>query len=147
MGLPIPGPGGIGADKSGRLDVQPATLDQVVANPKLLDRLALGADAPYWARKADLKRAVALVEASPLYLSPRAKRIESRLTGEQRLVLNAEPSQQAARFKAAGVGDVRLWELPYTTLQRRLGPEPDAVIRATPGLRAVHEQLLAAPAL
>ena len=65
LGLPIPGPGGIGADKSGRLDVQPATLDQVTANPKLLDRLA--ADEPYWARKADLKRAVALVEASPLY--------------------------------------------------------------------------------
>ena len=125
LGLPIPGPAGIAADQSGRLDVQPATLDQVVANPGLLDRLAL--DTPYWARKADLKRAVALVEASPLYLSPRAKRIESRLTGEQRLVLNAEPSRQTARFKAAGVGDVRLWELPYTTLQRRLTLEPQAV--------------------
>ena len=41
LGLPIPAPGGIAADKSGRLDVQPATLDQVVADPKLLDRLAL----------------------------------------------------------------------------------------------------------
>ncbi|MEI8374773.1 MAG: hypothetical protein WCJ35_18265 [Planctomycetota bacterium] len=129
LGLPIPGPHGIAADKSGRLDVHPATLDQVAANPKLLDRLALGSDAPYWAKKADLKRAVVLVEASPLYLSPRAKRVESRLTGEQRLVLNAEPSQQAARFKAAGVSDVRLWNLPYTTLQRRLALEPDAVIQ------------------
>ncbi|MGA2255818.1 MAG: tetratricopeptide repeat protein [Thermoguttaceae bacterium] len=127
LGLPIPAPGGIVADKSGRLDIQPATLDQVVANPKLLDRLT--GDAPYWARNADLKRVIAWVEASPLYVSPRAKRIESRLTGEQRLVLNAEPSQQAAHFKAAGVGNVRLWELPYTTLQRRFALEPNAVIQ------------------
>ena len=91
-----------------------------------------------------MKRVVALVEASPLYLSPRAKRIESRLTGEQRLVLNAEPSQQAARFKAAGVGDVRLWDLPYTTLQRRLALKPRCRHPATFGLRAVHEQLPAA---
>jgi tetratricopeptide (TPR) repeat protein len=127
LGLPIPAPGGIAADKAGRLDVQPATLDQVLANPKLLDQLGQGADAPYWVRQADVKRAVALVEASPLYLSPRARRIESRLTGEQRLVLNAEPSQQAARIKSAGMGDVRLWELPYTTLQRRLALGPGAV--------------------
>ena len=53
--------------------------------------------------------------------------IESRLTGEQRLVLNAEPSPQAARFKAAGVSDVRLWDLPYTTLQRRLALPSSAV--------------------
>ncbi len=127
LGLPIPAPGGIGADKSGRLDVQPATLDQVVTSPQLLDKLAVAADAPYWARKADLKRVVALVEASPLYLSPRTRRIESRLTGDQRLVLNAEPSQQAARIKTSGVGDVRLWELPYTTLKRRLALQPPAV--------------------
>ena len=120
LGLPVPGPSGIQADKSGRLDVQPATLGQVMADPKLLDRLALGADSPYWVRKADLKQVAALVEASPMYLAPRAKRIESRLTGERKLVLNAEPSQQAARIRAAGVGDVRLWDLPYTTLQRRL---------------------------
>jgi tetratricopeptide (TPR) repeat protein len=128
LGLPIPGPDGIAADKSGRLDVQPATLDQVAANPKLLDRLSPKADAPYWARKADLKRAVALIEASPMYLSPRAKRIESRLTGEQRLVLSAEPSQLAVRFQGSGVGHVRLWELPYLTLKRRLAVGPETIV-------------------
>ena len=44
-------------------------------------------------------------------------------------MLNAEPSQQAARFKAAGVGDVRLWDLPYTTLRRRVAMAPNAVIQ------------------
>ncbi len=142
LGLPIPGPDGVTADKSGRLDVQPATLDQVVANPELLDRLASGAGAPYWAKKADLKRAVALVEASPLYLLPRAKRIESRLTGEQKLVLNAEPSQQAARFKAAGVDDVQLWELPYTTLQRRQDLDAEAVLERL----VAYEPFMSSPA-
>ena len=142
LGLPIPGPDGIGADNAGRLDVLPATLNQVVASPKLLDRLAPEADAPYWARKADLKRAVVLVEASPLYISPRAKRIESRLTGEQKLVLNAEPSRQAARFQAAGVGDVRLWDLPYTTLQRRLAMAPGAVAQRL----LAYEPFMSSPA-
>jgi tetratricopeptide (TPR) repeat protein len=130
LGLPIPAPGGIDdhgymvPDKSGQLDVQPATLDQVAADPKLLEQLASGRDKPYWVKAADLGRAVALIEASPLYVSARAGQIQSRLAGEQRLVLNVGASQQAARFKAAGVGDVRLWELPYTTLQHRraLGP-------------------------
>jgi len=125
--LPIPGPDGITADKAGRLDVQPATLDQITKNPKLLDRLALGSDAPYWAQKADLKRVVAWVEASPIYCSPRAKRIEARLTGNQKLVLNAEPSQQGDHLKAVGLSDARLWNLPYTTLQRRLASDPDVV--------------------
>jgi tetratricopeptide (TPR) repeat protein len=129
LGLPIPAADGIAADQAGRLDVQPATLEQVAANPKLLDRLGVGAGAPYWARKADLKRVAALIEASPLYLSPRARRIGARLTGEQKLVLNTEPSQQATGFKAAGVGEVRLWELPYTTLQRRLALSPDAIVQ------------------
>jgi hypothetical protein len=129
LGLPIPAPGGIVADKSDQLDVQPATLDQVVADPKLLERLAPSSDKPYWVQAAGLKRVVALLESSPIYLSPRAERIEARLTGEKRLVLSAAPSRQAARFKAAGVGDVRLWDLPYTTLQRRLALEPRAVLK------------------
>ncbi len=127
LGLPIPAPGGIAADKSGQLDVQPATLDQVREDPKLLERLAQGTDKPYWVKADDLKGVVALVESSPLYLSPRARRIESRLTGEQRLVLNAEPSQQAARFKAAGVAKAEIWQLPYRTLERRLALGPKAV--------------------
>jgi len=113
--------------------VKKADLKHVVAlveaspfarDPKNLDRLALAADQPYWVKKADLKHVVALVEASPLYLEPRAKRIEASLAGDRKLVLGAKPSQQAARLKAAGVGDVRLWELPYATLQRRMAMTP-----------------------
>jgi hypothetical protein len=69
------------------------------------------------------------VEASPLYLEPRARRIESRLVGDRKLVLSAEPSQQSARYKAAGLADVRLWQLPYTTIHHRLALGPEAVSR------------------
>lgn len=126
LGLPVPAANGITAGKAGELDVLPAALDQVIANPKLLEKLA-GANSPSWASKADLKHAAALVEASPLYVEPRAKRMEASLAGERKMVLSAEPSQQAARFKAAGIGDVRLWELPYTTLQRRMAMAPAVV--------------------
>jgi tetratricopeptide (TPR) repeat protein len=126
--LPIAGPRGIVADNLGRLDVEPATLSEIGANPKLLEAMSPTTDRPYWALKSDLKRAVALVEASPLYLEPRSKRVESRLSGKLRMVLNAEPSQQAAHFKAAGVGEVRLWEQPYTTLKRRLALDTNEVI-------------------
>jgi tetratricopeptide (TPR) repeat protein len=126
--LPVPGPHGV-VDKSGRLDVVPAALDEVMEDPRLLDRFSIGANSSYWARKADLNKVVALVDASPIYLAPRAKRVASNLTGDNRLVLDAEPSQQRERFKAAGMDQdhVRLWELPYRTLQRRLGSSFQAV--------------------
>jgi len=128
LGLPIPAANGIAAGKSGQLEIQPATLDQVVKDPRLLDRLARAADEPYWAGKADLAHAVILLEASPLYMEPRARRMEALLAGERKLVLSAEPSQQAARFKAAGVSDVRIWELPYATLEHRMAASPQIII-------------------
>ena len=65
LGLPIPAPGGIVADKSGQLDVQPATLEQVKEDPKLLERLAQGTDKPYWVKADDLKGVVALSSRRP----------------------------------------------------------------------------------
>jgi len=70
-----------------------------------------------------------LIEASPIYITPRVRRIEARLAGKQTLVLNAEPSQQAARIKTAGVSDLRIWQLPYRTLQRRMAMPLPAVLQ------------------
>ena len=128
LGLPVPAPKGISAGKLGELVIEPATLAQVVADPKLLDRLAISPREPYWAEHADLKQAVALIEASPLYVEPRAKRMEESLAGDRKMVLNAEPSQQAKNFKAAGIGDVRMWEVPYATLQARMAMGPVEVL-------------------
>jgi hypothetical protein len=127
LGLPIAAPKGLSAGKQGELEIMPATLEEVVADPKLLDQMAAVPDAPYWAAKADVKHAVALIEASPLYLEPRAKRMEASLTGDQKMVLSTNPTAQAAHFKAAGATDARLWDLPYTTLQRRMAMRPQDV--------------------
>jgi hypothetical protein len=125
LGSPIPAPHGLSVGKSGQMEVLPATLSQVIADPKILDHMAAGGK-PYWPAAADLKHAVVLLEASPIYLEQRAKRIQDSLAGERKMVLYAAPFPQAARFKAAGVGisDVQLWTLPYDTLQRRMAATP-----------------------
>ena len=85
----------------GQLAIQPATLAQVVAEPKLLRRLDAGPSHKYGVEASDLKHVAALLEASPDYLSRRMKLLESRLAGEQRMVLTTAPSEHAERWKAA----------------------------------------------
>jgi tetratricopeptide (TPR) repeat protein len=120
LGLPVPGPKGVRLDEHGQLDVPPATWKQVVADPKVLGRADQDANHPYWVRRADLKKLTVLVEASPLYLSLRAKLLESHLAGKDSLVLSADPAAQADRLKtAADAAEAGLWRLPQETLRRR----------------------------
>ncbi|MEX2142403.1 MAG: hypothetical protein WD894_24255 [Pirellulales bacterium] len=111
LGLPIPGPDGRGI----------ATLAQAVADDALLRQLDLDEKRLYPVKSEDLQQVAALVEASPGYLSRRMKFLESRLGGEQRLVLTASP--QAIEEKLAGAAHVRpkvaLWTRPYETLRLR----------------------------
>ncbi len=128
LGLPIP------ASKSTGPNPLPATLEQVVADPHLLDRLDVDADQPYWAKKGDLKHVAVMVEASPLYVSQRGRVMESRMAGPQKVVLGTNPTVQGERIKAAAgsltkTAEIRLWTLPYTTLERRLDLEPELVCR------------------
>ena len=138
LGLPIPAANGITADKAGELDILPATLDQVVATPKLLEDWPAAPNSPYWASKADLKHAVALVEASPLYVEPRAKRMEASLAGERKMVLNAEPSQQAARFKAVGIRDVRTLGIALRDAPSPNGDRTDRGLRPAAVVPSLH---------
>lgn len=128
LGVPIPGPRGLRLNSSGQLDIEPATLKQVLDHPELMSRLDPDPQSkPYWARRADLKRLVVLVEASPVYLSKRARMIESCLAGQQSVVLSTDATAQAQRMKAtANAADYKPWPLPYQTLTRRwraTGPE------------------------
>jgi tetratricopeptide (TPR) repeat protein len=120
LGLPIPAPDGIQAGRVGQLEIRPATLDQVLADSKLLRRLDLDAEHPYPVNKLDRKRLVMLVEGSPLSLSRRAKLVEARLVGKQKMVLTASPTAQAQRLQAAAhASGSRLWPLPFAALRRR----------------------------
>lgn len=120
FGLPIAGRRGPSLGPDGRLWVEPAALEEMIEEPALLDRLAAAPDRSYRVRAEDLRRVVALVEASPACLSWRMERLESRLSGEQRLVLSVQPSRLARRFgEQPGVRAVGLWTLPFETYRRR----------------------------
>lgn len=120
LGLPIPAPGEIRRAASGELDIQPATLAQVAADDSLLRRLDADEANPYPIKAALLKQVVALVEASPPYLSQRMRMVESRLAGAERLVLATSPSEVAGRLKQCEhVAEARLWLVPYQLLYQR----------------------------
>ncbi len=105
LGLPLPGPNGTGI----------ATLAQVKADPAILRQLDLDAKQTYPVDAAALGKLTALVEASPLYLSKRAKRIEAQLAGEHRVVLTASPSRVAELIRSQ-VSAVKLWSIEQRTV-------------------------------
>lgn len=108
LGLPLPGP-------------EPesvATLAQIAGDDGLLRKLDLDAKHVYPLHAADAAKATACIEASPVYLERRTAMIESRLTGDEKLVLSLDASGLAKRLAAcAHVGEVKLWPTPYERLQ------------------------------
>lgn len=126
LGLPIPAPDGVKLDAAGQLDIEPATLAQVVADEALLRQLDAGPAHPYPVKSSDLKRIVALVEASPSYLALRMKLVEARLDPQQNMVLSTAPTRLAAGDLKARpqVAETRLWTLPLETIRRRLQLSP-----------------------
>lgn len=126
LGLPVPAPDGVRLYGDGQLEVKPATLAQVAADDALLRRLDADAEHPYPLHAADLERAVAWLEASPSHLSMRMKLVESRLAGSDRMVLTAEPTAQAERFKQCPhISQVRLWTFPYQSALQEMQYLPD----------------------
>ena len=120
MGLPIPAADGVKFDDAGRLAVRPATLAQAAADEKVLRQLDVDQTHVYGVKVTDVKHVVVMLEASPSYLARRMKLLEGQLAGEQKMVLSSSPSAEAARWKAlAQVAGVRLWSLPFETLERR----------------------------
>jgi len=114
LGLPIPAADGTGVAK----------LSELAANDALLRRLDLDAEHPYPVTAEQLVGTVALIEGSPGYLSQRMKRVESRLTGDRRIVLTTAPSQVANRLrKCPGLRDAHLWRLPYDRLRYQSSPD------------------------
>lgn len=110
LGLPIPGPAGNGI----------ATLHQVQQDDSLLRQLDLP-NAAYPVTAEAARRVVAYVVADPFELSRRAKQVEIKLAGDDRLVLTVNPSALAAQLTALNqAGDVKLWDFPVRTLLAQL---------------------------
>ncbi|MEX0586653.1 MAG: hypothetical protein WD176_08415, partial [Pirellulales bacterium] len=118
LGLPIPKAKGNGI----------ATLAEAKTDPKVFGQLSLDA-AAYAQKSEDISAAVALVEASPLYLSQRAERLERQLAGRDRVVLTVAPSRVAAAFRKH-VSEVRIWDISAQTrrAQQVYSPETRALL-------------------
>ena len=94
-------------------------------------QLDLDAKHPYPVTSNQLSHVVALVEASPAYLTARMGLVESRLVGEQEVVLTTNPSAQVKRLESVpGLADTRLWLRPYQVMLRhaQLSPEAQAKV-------------------
>ncbi len=138
LGMPIPGKDGIRHDAQGRLELQPATLAEILADPSLLKRLDIDSQKTYPVKQADLRNLVALVEASPASLSYRMKLIESRLAGKQKMALTVSATAQAEHWKSVpGIGKTELWLVPYETIRRRSQLAPARYSRSIGRIHAV----------
>jgi tetratricopeptide (TPR) repeat protein len=110
LGLPIPGPGGRGV----------ATLHDLQTDASLLRQLDVEG-AAYPVSSDQLQHVTAGVVADWFDLSRRAKLLEERLSGDDRLALTASPAGLVGRLQAMpGIVEVRLWELPYGMLDEQL---------------------------
>jgi hypothetical protein len=110
LGLPIPGPEGKGV----------ATLRDLQADDGLLRRLDVES-ATYPVSSGQLQHVTANVVADWFDLSRRARLLEERLSGDDRLALTAGAQQLADRLTALpGIAEVRVWDVPYRTLQQQL---------------------------
>lgn len=112
IGLPIEGDDG-----------QTLTLAEVRADPSALDSLSLE-DEPYLPDDVDLERLSAEVVAGPFSLTRRAALLESRLSGEDSLLLAVDADQLATDVqKSGGIESVVIWPHPYeaTANQLRVG--------------------------
>jgi hypothetical protein len=110
LGLPIPGPDDKGV----------ATLSQVAADDALLRKLDLDAEHPYPMKASEVQSVVALVEGSPGYLSRGMSLVESRLAGDERVVLTASPTKLINELKTfKHIKDAQLWQMPYEVIAAR----------------------------
>ena len=142
LGLPIPAPDGVTCGPQGPLEIRPATLGQAAADDAVLRQLDVDETYRYPVNASQLEGVVALLEASPVYLTQRMKLVENRLAGDEKMVLTASPTRQAERFKACRQKiSSRLWPLPYEALFQELllGPERHKLQGAalTPFLAAI----------
>lgn len=123
LGLEIPGPGGR----------SPATLDQAIADPEILERMNLPGDSPYGTSRASLvgspTKLAIFIDSSQGYFSPKMKLLQRELGGKNRTILYRDPADERDRFEEAlgsRFGGLTLWPLPLE-VETRLFSDPQFV--------------------
>jgi hypothetical protein len=110
LGLSIAGPDGKGV----------ATLEQVWKDDSLLRKFDIEGE-KYPVTAESIKKVEIDLVADPFSLSRRASQMEANLSGDDRLILAAKPSELAGRLKPVpGVTAIRLWAFPFQTLSEQL---------------------------
>jgi hypothetical protein len=128
LGVPIPAKDGLRRDAQGRLEIQPATLAEIVAEPSLLKQLDLDDKNTYPVKAEDLEKIVALVDASPASLSCRMRLVESRLAGKNKMVVTTSATAQGERWKKSpNISESRLWLKPCEIIKRRSQLNPEEI--------------------
>jgi TolA-binding protein len=114
LGLLIPGKDGKGV----------ATLRDLQADTTFLRQLDLGST-PYPITADQSKHVAASLVADPFDLSRRARAIEGKLSGDDRLALSASPSALADKLKDVHeVTATNLWDVPFRVLRDQLRINP-----------------------
>ena len=107
LGLPLPGQGRAVFSK----------LTDYVAHPELVDALSSDEER-YRVVQSDLKKLVAAIDATPAALSQRFKQIETKLSGDRKMVLAVAPQTLSRNLRACKyVNDVEISLLPYRAYQ------------------------------
>jgi hypothetical protein len=123
VGLPVPGPDGQGT----------ATLDQVLADPAILERMDLPGQSPYETSRASLLASPTkigiLIDSSPGHFTPKMKLLQRDLPGKDRTILFRSPAEQRDHFAQVlgnQFGGVKLWAIPIE-VENRLFTDPQFV--------------------
>lgn len=115
LSLPLPG-----SD-----DGSIASLDEVVAQPQLLERLNVPGQPPYPVGPKDLQAVLALIDAEPAALSRRMQLLQVALPRTSRLILAVQPSQLEARLRKSPhtkqISSVSLWRVPLDAILYQVG--------------------------
>jgi len=125
LGLPVP------AKEAGQI----ATLSDVRADASLLKSLDLSVEeslddeTEYWVVADDVKKLVALIYVAPEEVSKRMAALETRLVGDERLLLVGKPAQTAAEFKFDNV-EPQPWGVGFQSHQYRQAVR-DALTRSS----------------
>jgi tetratricopeptide (TPR) repeat protein len=138
LGMPIPGPDG----------AKVATLSQVYEDPDLLAQLDVEGesyDVPLRSSSDRPSGLIALIEATPQFLSRSMRELQTHLTGAASLTLSVDANTLKTRLQQTPrVAQIEVWKWPYECLEEsaRINPDfpPYKLRMATLQLEGLKEQ-------
>ena len=120
LGLPIPSPD---EDASSIRTQRPATLKEVLDDPKILEDLSVDSARPYAIKAEDLKQVKVQVIGNSSYWSPRMRVLQTQLSGTRGVIVydglldeDSQPGLISRVVQAGGASwsrdDVSVWPIP-----------------------------------